>query len=69
MQIECCWQPNDSQYIKTVKYMSKHKYHHALKHLQKLVVERLFELNWLNLAGTGKLYGNLCTTVSNWLIG
>ena len=69
MQIERRWQPNDPQYIETVKYMSERKYHRALKHLQKLVIQRLFELNRLNLAGTGRLYCNLCTTVSNWLIG
>ena len=53
MQIEHCWQPNDPQYIETVKYMSKHKYHCALKHFQKLVIQRPFELNWLNLASMG----------------
>ena len=69
MQIMCRWQPNDPQYIETVKYMSECKYHCALKHLQTLVIQRLFELNQLNLASMGRLYCNLCTTVSNWLIG
>lgn len=53
MQIKHHWQPNDPQYIKTIKYMSKCKYHCALKHFQKLVIQRPFELNWLNLASMG----------------
>lgn len=53
MQIKHHWQPNDPQYIKTIKYMSKYKYHCALKHFQKLVIQRPFELNQLNLASMG----------------
>ena len=53
MQIKHHWQPNDPQYIKTIKYMSKCKYHCALKHFQKLVIQRPFELNQLNLASMG----------------
>jgi hypothetical protein len=32
---------------------SERKFHRALDHLQKLVIQRFFELNRLNLAGTG----------------
>jgi len=53
MGITSHWQPSDVQYIETVKYMAKRKYHQALNHLQKLVIQHLFELNKLNLAGTG----------------
>jgi hypothetical protein len=53
MGIDSRWQPSDPQYVETIKYMSERKYHRALDHLQKLVIQRLFELNRLNLAGTG----------------
>jgi hypothetical protein len=54
MGIDNPWQPSDSHYIDTMKYMADRKYHQTLDHLQKLVIQRLFELNRLNLAGTGK---------------
>lgn len=47
------WQPADPEYIQTVKYMSECAYQKALGKLQQLVIQRLFELNRLNLAGTG----------------
>jgi hypothetical protein len=53
MDITVRWQLSDTQYIKTVQYMNERKYHRALDHLQKLVIQRLFELSRLNLAGTG----------------
>ncbi len=48
------WQPEDSEYQATLKYMATRKYQKALGHLQRLVVQRLFELHKLNLSGTGK---------------
>jgi hypothetical protein len=54
MGIERRLVPSDAQYIETGKYMSERKYHRALDHLQKLVIQRLLKLNRLNLAGTGK---------------
>ena len=48
------WQIDDPRYIETVKYMHTRKYHRALDKLQFLVVQRLFELQRLNVAGTGK---------------
>ena len=53
MGISTRWQPSDEQYIETLAYMSKRHYHRALDNLQRLVIQRLFELNRLNLAGTG----------------
>lgn len=47
------WQPADQEYVQTVKYMSERTYQKALGKLQQLVIQRLFELNRLNLAGTG----------------
>ncbi|KDQ58312.1 hypothetical protein JAAARDRAFT_86162, partial [Jaapia argillacea MUCL 33604] len=52
MGIGIRWEPSSPEYKKTVEYMSKRKYHQALHHLQKLVIQRLFELHWLNLAQT-----------------
>jgi hypothetical protein len=50
------WQPADVQYIETLKYMSERNYHKTLGNLQRLVIQRLFELNRLNLARTGMLF-------------
>jgi hypothetical protein len=47
------WQPGDSEYLETLKYIKMHQYHHALNKLQQLVVQRLFELHKLNLSQTG----------------
>lgn len=48
------WQPGDAQYVKVTDYIATRKYHRALGALQRLVVQRLFELHRLNLAQTGK---------------
>lgn len=64
MGIESRWQPSDTQYQETLQYMGLRKYHRMLDHLQKLVIQRHFELNKLNLAGTGKYrYPNMCVVV------
>lgn len=48
------WEPTDPPYMKTAQYMSRRRYHRALEHLQRLVVQRLFELHKLNLQHTGQ---------------
>jgi hypothetical protein len=48
------WTPSSPEYQETVKYMSMRKYHRALDKLQKLVIQRLFELHKLNLNQTGR---------------
>lgn len=53
MSIMKRWEPTDPQYIKTAQYMSQRRYHRALENLQRLVVQRLFELHKLNLQHTG----------------
>ncbi|EIW74540.1 hypothetical protein CONPUDRAFT_67056, partial [Coniophora puteana RWD-64-598 SS2] len=53
MGISRRWQPSDEEYIRTVQYVSKRKYHRALNHLQRLVVLRLLELHKLNLGRAG----------------
>ncbi|OJT09099.1 hypothetical protein TRAPUB_1 [Trametes pubescens] len=47
------WRPGDAQYIQVMEYIATRKYHRALGHLQRLVVQRLFELHKLNLSQTG----------------
>lgn len=53
MGIEKHWEPADKTYLDTVKYMHLRCYHCALETLQKLVIQRLFELHKMNLSGTG----------------
>jgi len=50
--IACRWQPTDAEYIAAAKYLSTRKYHLALNNLQRLVIQRLFELHKLNLSQT-----------------
>ena len=54
LQLNDPWTPSSPEYIKTLEYMATHKYQDALRHLQRLVVQRLFELHKMNLAGTGE---------------
>ena len=47
------WTPDTREYIETAQYIRERQYHQALDHLQRLVVQRLFELHRLNLSGIG----------------
>ena len=49
------WQVNDPRYLEVTRYSDTREYQRSLDHLQKLVVQRLFELQKLNIAGTGAL--------------
>lgn len=53
MDITRRWQPTDPQYIETMRHASMRHYHRALDRLQKLVVQRLFEIQRLFLSQTG----------------
>lgn len=53
MNITRRWEKTDPSYVEVLKYVHKRAYQRALDHLQKLVVQRLFELQKLNLAKTG----------------
>jgi predicted ferric reductase len=53
MGITWRWEPLDSEYADTMRYMATQKYHRALDELQRLVVLQLFELHKLNLSQTG----------------
>jgi hypothetical protein len=47
------WTPDTEEYAETAHYIHERRYHQALNHLQRLVVQRLFELHRLNLSGIG----------------
>lgn len=49
------WNISSPEYQDTLKYMMLPKYHKALDNLQRLVVQRLFELQRLNVSQTGKI--------------
>ena len=55
MGITRTWEPTDEEYQQTVKYIATEKYQQALARLQRLVIQRLFELHKLNFAQTGAL--------------
>lgn len=56
------WDPTMAEYLDTVQYMNKRKYHKALDDLQKLVVQRLFELHRLGLSGIGGQHPHILLT-------
>ncbi|RDX41460.1 hypothetical protein OH76DRAFT_1459149 [Lentinus brumalis] len=47
------WEPSDEKYINATKYIATRTYQRALGWLQRLVIQRLFELHKMNLAQTG----------------
>ncbi|KAJ3551111.1 hypothetical protein NM688_g4924 [Phlebia brevispora] len=53
MGIERRWTPDDAAYKEMLDYAADREYTRALDHLQKLVVQRLFELQKLQMSGTG----------------
>ncbi len=52
--ISTSWQPADAEYMRVAQYIATRKYQRALSNLQRLVVQRLFELQKMNLSQTGK---------------
>ncbi|KAG1884774.1 hypothetical protein F4604DRAFT_1919295 [Suillus subluteus] len=59
------WQPSSPEYQATMKYMSNHQYQCALDNLQRLVVQRLFELQRLNISQTGISCQTRCHAIQN----
>ncbi|KAI0338442.1 hypothetical protein BDW22DRAFT_1337893, partial [Trametopsis cervina] len=53
MGIVTRWTPLTPEYIAAQDYIKERKYHQVLSKLQKLVAQRLFELQRLNVAQTG----------------
>ncbi|KAI0371593.1 hypothetical protein BV20DRAFT_1035224 [Pilatotrama ljubarskyi] len=47
------WQPSDAEYMHVAQYIVTRKYQQALANVQRLVVQRLFELHKMNLSQTG----------------
>ena len=54
LQISVRWQPGDVQFEETRKYIATRNYQQALGRLQRLVIQRLFELHKLNISQTGE---------------
>ena len=52
------WQPSSPEYIHAVQYLGRRKYKKALDHLQKLVVQRLFELHKMNQSRNGAYHSH-----------
>lgn len=54
--IERRWEPSSEEYLKTLGYLSTRTYQRALENLQRLVIQRLFELHKMNISGTGETF-------------
>lgn len=54
--IDTRWTPVTPEYKETVKYLQQRRYQQALLKLQRLVVQRLFELHKLNMSQTSKCF-------------
>lgn len=48
------WTPVTPEYVSAVQYLQERRYRRALDKLQRLVIQRLFELHKLNVSQTGK---------------
>ena len=53
MSIKRRWQPTDTQYIAVTRNIARRQYHRTLDNLYRLVVQRMFELDTMNIANTG----------------
>jgi hypothetical protein len=49
------WTPSSEQWTSAIAYMEIRDYQKALDRLEAIVVQRLFELTKMGLAGTGKV--------------
>ena len=56
MGIERRLEPSSPDYMETLQYLSTQRYQRALEELQRLVIQRLFELHKMNISATGKCY-------------
>ncbi|PPQ84238.1 hypothetical protein CVT25_002144 [Psilocybe cyanescens] len=52
--IDTCWLPDSTVYKEAQKLLVKHSYRHSVDHLERLIVQRLFELTKLGMNGVGK---------------
>ncbi len=62
LEIDSRWTPDTLEYVHLAKELKERKYRRALDNLERLVVQRLFELSKLGMSGVGE-YGpcNACT--------
>ena len=58
MGIEQRWQPSMPQFIEAMKYINEREYILALENLHRLVVQRLFELQTMNISQTGECFSS-----------
>jgi hypothetical protein len=54
MSITTRWHPSTREYINALSYMGRRTYEKALDNLQRLVVQRLFELHKMNQSMNGR---------------
>lgn len=54
MNVEKRWDLLSPEYLETLGYLATRKYQRALEELQRLVVQRLFELHRMNVSATGE---------------
>ena len=48
------WDPSFPEYLETLGYLATRTYQRALEELQRLVIQRLFELHKMNISATGE---------------
>ena len=54
MGIDRRWDQSTPEYLETLGYLSTRRYQRALEELQRLVIQRLFELHKMNISATGQ---------------
>lgn len=54
LHIEVRWEPDSPEFVDAQKWANERKYRLALDRLERLVIQRLFELQKANLVSTGK---------------
>jgi hypothetical protein len=64
MGIEKRWDPLSPEYLEMLGYLSVRKYQRALEELQRLAIQRLFELHRMNISATGE-YNFECSDSSH----
>ena len=56
LDVDQRWEPRDELYQHTLKKLGQHRYEQALTALERLVVQRMFELQKTHLASTGEFF-------------
>lgn len=53
------WVPGDEKWVEVEEMVRKRSYRRALDHLEKLIIQRMFELAKCNMSGTGTYACNI----------